>query len=65
MDMLTRVELTNNIQDIVLDNPNHVKEYLFNCGMSAMLQVELISELRASHCFPEDIIFSLCERGVV
>ena len=65
MQLLTQVELTQNIQDIVLDNPNHVKEFLFNCGLSTLRQNQLLQQLSMQSSFPEDIINSLWQRGVV
>ena len=55
-------ELTLNIQEIVLENPNNVKEFLYNLRLSYLRSPELIQHLAAHD---PDVIKSLCERGTV
>jgi len=46
MQHVMQDELTNKIQEIVLDNPNHVKEFLFNLKISGFRADELAQILR-------------------
>lgn len=65
MYYLSPNELTKNIQEIVLDNPNHIKEFIYNCGWSGIEVEQLACILRNETPFPEDIITSLCDRGAI
>jgi len=58
-------ELTMNVQEIVLDNPNHVKEFLYRNKWSAWHGTDLAHTLQINQKFDADIIHSLCDRGSI
>ena len=49
----------------MLDNPNNIKELLYNCGMSAMNVDQLRPILFQQYGLDQDVVNCLCERGVV
>ena len=59
---LSREELTQNVLEIVLENPNHVKEFLHNINKSSLRTEQLMQALQG---FDADVLNSLCDRGVV
>ena len=55
-------EQTTNLQEIVLDNPNHVKEFLYNIQKSSLRAPFLVQQLAG---FDQEVLHSLCDRGAV
>lgn len=65
MQAMTDDERVTSVDKIVLDNPNHVKEFLYNIGYSDLRVEQLVDILRYKFTIDEVVINSICERGVV
>ena len=65
LSYLTQDELTRSVHEVVLDNPNHVKELLFNCGLSAYRLEDVMRVLKNAGGYHPDELNSLQERGVI
>ena len=58
-------ELTQNWQEVVMDNPNHIKEFLYNQRLSTLRADQLQPILRTQFGLDEDVVNCLSERGTV
>lgn len=63
---LTQEEVSVATAEFVLENPNHVKELLYNLNLSHLPFKQLVQVLRESQFQLSDIeIKVICEKGIV